>query len=491
MTLDQRDSETDALNEPQSGPQNTFAARYKAAPDVVRKVAVIAFIGALGGLLFGLDQGFINGSLPLIREDLGLTTDQGAFFSGVLAWAAAVGAFIAGWVARILGRKNTILFAALAFAACTLIGAAAQSYEILLLSRILLGLAVGTAAFVVPLYLSEIAPTHMRGGIIAMYQLMITIGIFLVFVSNAGIQIAFQGQDHSWRLMLGIISIPAIVMLLAGLTLPRSPRWLMLKRREDQARAVLERTRASREEVDAELAEMQTSLGQADRKALHLFGKGFFWKVLLLGIALQALQQLSGINSVIYYSTEIFAKAGIQNAAVATVIVGFVNMLTTILAVAFVDRWGRKPILYLGLAVMAVMLFAVASVFRYEQGGGDLGDLGQVLMVGAVLTYICAFAISLGPVVWIMCAEIFPLEGREIGVTITTIANWVFTAIVVQYSEIILHQIGGAVLFYGFAVSCVAGLFLVFLFAPETKKVSLEDLEERLRAGVPLKRIGA
>jgi len=344
---------------------------------------------------------------------------------------------------------------------------------------------------VVPLYLSEIAPTHMRGGVIAMYQLMITIGIFLVFVSNASIQFALGGQHQSWRLMLGIISIPAIVMLLAGLSLPRSPRWLMLKRRPEQAREVLHSTRASHEEINAELNEMQASLAQADRKALHLFGKGFFWKVLLLGVSLQALQQLSGINSVIYYSTEIFGKAGIANAAVATVIVGFVNMLTTILAVAFVDRWGRKPILYFGLIVMALMLFAVATVFRYEAAGGDLGDLGQVMMVGAILTYICAFAISLGPVVWIMCAEIFPLEGRELGVTVTTIANWIFTAIVVQYSEIILHQIGGAILFYGFAACCVVGLGLVFLFAPETKRVSLEDLEERLRAGVRLKKIGA
>lgn len=469
---------------------NHFAEAYKSAPAIVRKVAIVAFIGALGGLLFGLDQGFINGSLPLIQKDMGLSTDQAAFFSSVLAWAAAVGAFLAGWVARALGRKTTILIAALAFAACTLVGATAQSYEILLASRLLLGLAVGTAAFVVPLYLSEISPTHMRGGIIAMYQLMITIGIFLVFVSNATVEKAAGSSPDSWRLMLGIISIPAIVMLLAGLSLPRSPRWLMLRQRREHARAVLEKTRASKPEIDREINEIESSLAKGSN-GFHLFSHGFFWKVLLLGIALQALQQLSGINSVIYYSTEIFDKAGISNAAVATVIVGFVNMVTTLLAVAFVDRLGRKPILYTGLVLMALTLFAVGAIFQYEQGGGVLTETDQVLTVAIVLLYIFAFAISLGPIVWIICAEIFPLEGREIGITITTIANWVFAASVVQGSEIVLQGLGGSVLFYFFAVCCVIGLGIVFLFTPETRRVSLEDMELRLRQGVRLKQIGA
>lgn len=467
-----------------------FARAYASAPSIVRKVVIVAFIGALGGLLFGLDQGFINGSLPLIAKDMGLSTDQAAFFSSVLAWAAAVGAFIAGWVARVLGRKNTILIAALAFAACTLIGATAQSYEILLGSRMLLGLAVGTAAFVVPLYLSEISPTHMRGGIVAMYQLMITIGIFMVFLSNATVEKTFGAEPNSWRWMLGIISIPAIVMLIAGLALPRSPRWLMLRKRPAHARTVLEKTRASKPEIDHEISEIEASLAKSSN-GFHLFGHGFFWKVLLLGVALQALQQLSGINSVIYYSTEIFDKAGISNAAVATVIVGFVNMVTTILAVAFVDRLGRKPILYAGLTVMALTLFAVGAVFQYEQGGGVLTETDQVLTVAIVLLYIMAFAISLGPIVWIICAEIFPLEGREIGITITTIANWVFAASVVQGSEIVLQGLGGSVLFYFFAACCIVGLFLVFLFTPETRRVTLEDMESRLRKGVRLKKIGA
>ena len=467
-----------------------FSHAYRSKPAIVRRVAIIAVIGALGGLLFGLDQGFINGALPLIKRDLGLDVNEAAFFSGVLAWAAAVGAFIAGWVARTLGRKPTILLVAFAFAACTLLGALAPNYEILLASRILLGLAVGAAAFVVPLYLSEISPTHMRGGIIAMYQLMITFGIFSVFVSNATIQSTIGEQSNSWRWMLGIISIPAIIMLVAGLTLPRSPRWLLLMNRDQRAREVLKKTRASQPEIENEISEIQGSLVEG-RSGFHLFGKGFFWKVLLLGVSLQALQQLSGINSVIYYSTEIFDEAGIHNAAFATVIVGFVNMMTTILAVAFVDRLGRKPILYLGLTVMILTLLATGGVFQYEQGGGTLTDTGEVLMVAAVLVYIFAFAISLGPIVWIICAEIFPLEGREIGITVTTIANWVFAAIVVQGSEIVLNTLGGSVMFYFFAACCFVGLFIVFFFTPETRRVSLEDMEQRLRKGTRLKRIGA
>ena len=166
-------------------------------------------------------------------------------------------------------------------------------------------------------------------------------------------------------------------------------------------------------------------------------------------------------------------------------------MITTILAVAFVDRLGRKPILYLGLTVMILTLLATGGVFQYEQGGGTLTDTGEVLMVAAVLGYIFAFAISLGPIVWIICAEIFPLEAREIGITVTTIANWVFAAIVVQGSEIVLNTLGGSVMFYFFAACCFVGLFIVFFFTPETRRVSLEDMEQRLRKGTRLKRIGA
>lgn len=472
-----------------------FAPAYRQAPGVLRKVALFAFIGALGGLLFGLDQGFINGSLPLIKAQMGLSTEQAAFFSGVLAWAAALGALLAGWIARVLGRKKTILLAALAFAACTLVGATAQSYEVLLASRVLLGLAVGTAAFVVPLYLSEISPTHLRGGIIALYQLMITIGIFLVFVSNAAISGVSGDHPDSWRLMLGIISLPAIVMLLLGLILPRSPRWLMLKGERTAARAVLTKVRASEREIDGELAEIEANLNGTGRddggQGFGLFRRGFFWKVLLLGISLQALQQFSGINSVIYYSTEIFKDAGVSNAAVATIVVGLVNMLTTLLAVAFVDRWGRKPILYLGLILMTLMLAGVGAAFQFERAGGVLGQTGEVLLVGAVLVYVFAFAISLGPVVWILCAEIFPLAGREIGISITTVANWIFAATVVEGSEIVLHTLGGAVMFYFFALCCLLGLGLVYFFTPETRQVSLEDVEQRLRAGERLRRLGA
>jgi SP family galactose:H+ symporter-like MFS transporter len=458
----------------------------------MRNVLVFAFFGAMGGLLFGLDQGFMNGALPLIQKEMKLSTEQAALFSSVLAWAAAFGAFTAGWVARWFGRKRTIILAALLFFVCTLAGAMAPNYEVLFSSRLLLGLAVGIAAFVVPLYLSEIAPTHMRGGIVAMYQLMITAGILMVFASNALIQGYMEANIHSWRYMLAIISIPALVMFVASFILPRSPRWLILQGLNKEARLVLQRIRSGPKEIEFELQEMQQSIAaSAGSSRFVLLSRGFFWKVLLLGVSLQMLQQFSGINSVIYYSTEIFHKAGIHNAALATVIVGLVNMLTTILAVLYVDRWGRKPILYVGLVLMVVTLFYTGSVFRFEQGGGTLSDGGEIAMVAAVLIYIFAFAISLGPIVWILCAEIFPLEGREIGLTVTTIANWVFAAMVVQGSEIVLNSYGGADLFTFFSGCCLLGIVLVYLFVPETKRVPLEEMEARLRAGKRLKRIGA
>jgi len=354
-------------------------------------------------------------------------------------------------------------------------------------SRFCIGLAVGSASLCVPLYLSEIAPTRYRGGFISMYQLMITIGIFLIYLSNSVIGTMY----HSWRLMLFVIAIPSIVMFLGVLTIPRTPRWLMLKGRSVEARDVLSRTRETEEEIARELEEIEDSIKNVSKvNTWDTLTKSYFLKVLLLGVSLQLLQQLSGINCVIYYSGEIFKEAGLSNPTIGTIIIGLVNMLTTIIAVKYVDSWGRKPIIYFGLTVMAATLVIIGVVFHIKEAGHVIGGFEKILVVASTIVYIFAFAVSLGPIIWVICAEIFPLEMRDFGVTVTTVTNWVGAAIVVQFSLTVMKSYGGSVLFFFFGFCCLLGFILIGAFTPETKGTSLEKIEQNLKAGKKMKDLG-
>ena len=457
------------------------------------KVLWVCVIASLGGLLFGLDQGFINGSLGFIQKTFHWTTAQGESFASIILIGAIIGAFLSGFISKAIGRKNTLLLAAIFFSVFTLWGSVTDSSWVLHFTRVCLGLAVGCASFVVPLYLSEIAPAKVRGGYISLYQFSITIGIFSIYVSNTLISKIQTGSDP-WRLMLGIICIPAIVMLFCVLTIPKSPRWLMLKGREKEAEEVLFKTRGTESEVNKELAAIRESLKQEEgvkkTSAIAMLGKSYFAKIIMLGILLQLLQQLSGINCVIYYSTIIFQKAGFSNPSVATVVCGLVNMLTTLIAIFFCDKWGRKPIIYLGLALMFVTLVLLGTEFIMLEGGESIHSLGQTVILGSCLVYLLAFGFSLGPLIWVICAEIFPLEARDFGVTVTTMANWIGNFFVVRFSLSIMEKWGGSTLFFFFAVFCLLGFVLIGLYTPETKGISLEELEINLKKGEKLRNLG-
>ena len=324
----------------------------------------------------------------------------------------------------------------------------------------------------------------MRGGLIAMYQLMITVGIFMMFISNA-----MLSHTGSWRLMLAVLLIPSIIMLLGTLTLPESPRWMALNGKFDKALAILERVRNSRSEIDFELGEIKKTL-ESKVSGFSMLGNSYFIKVIVLGIFLQCLQQMVGINAFMYYSAKIFAVAGFTNPSVGTITVGLVNVLTTILAVRFVDKLGRKPILYFGLSILLVSCLVVGYMFNLETAGVTLNTTQQYTLLFFCLFYIFGFAVSLGPIIWIVCAEIFPLEGRDIGVTITTMANWIFNTIIGSYTLIWFEKMGVGQTFYMFGAVCFVGFILVNKFTPETKNITLEELEMNLKQGKALKNIG-
>lgn len=459
-------------------------------------IVAVCIIAAFGGLLFGLDQGFINGSLVYITKDLGLTTTQGANFAAVLLWGSVIGSLCSGMVSRVIGRKYTLLSTAIIFTIFSYLSSVAVSIEQLTIYRFILGLSVGIASFSVPLYLSEIAPTRLRGAFISMYQLMVTVGIFMIFVTNS--EIAKASSD--WRPMFYAITIPAIIMLVGVIMIPRSPRWLMLKNRVECARKVLNKTRKTQSEVILDLEYM----GKASVKKqsfLQTIRNSNFVKVLALAMTLQLLQQCTGINAVIYYSSSIFSAAGVPNPTTATVIVGLVNMLTTILAVMFVDKIGRKPIMYFGLSIMMITLCIASYIFHCQAvlqvSGGVLSIMSKNILLGSTLVFIFAFAISAGPICWMIPAEIFPLKARDAGMTLSTACNWIFAALVVQFSLPLMafpngspNPTGGSHLFLFFAICCGLGLLLMKFCTPETRGVSLEKLEENLDKGIALRKIG-
>jgi SP family galactose:H+ symporter-like MFS transporter len=444
----------------------------------------VSFIAALAGLLFGLDVAYVNGALNFIIRDFNLDVSASGYVAGYLLAGSAVGALFSGWLSSRFGRKNVLVLSALMFTFSITFTLLAHTFPLFLAARFATGLGVGIASFVAPLYLSEIAPFKIRGALIAMYQLMITIGILLMFLSNAAL-----AHTGSWRIMLSVLLVPSVIMLIGTLTLPESPRFMALINKMDMARQILSKIRSTQAEVNFEMNEIKETIRTKDSR-LAILCKGYFLKVVLLGILLQCLQQFAGINAFMYYSGKIFEMAGFTNPAIGTIIVGLVNVLTTLVAIKFVDKLGRKPILYLGLGILIISCAVVGYIFNLQSAGVILSEMQQYLLVGFCLLFIFGFAVSLGPIVWILCAEIMPLEMRDLGVTISTMANWIFNTIIGSYTLVWFNTIGIGQTFWIFGFASCLGLILIKYFTPETKDVRLEELEANLKAGVALKNIG-
>ena len=453
-----------------------------------RNVLIICAFASLGGLLFGMDQGFINGSLHFIIDEMNLSLIQGESYASIMLIGCIVGTILSGWISRTIGRKRTIVLAAVFFTVFTVMGSLTHSIFILFATRFALGLAVGSAAFSVPLYLSEMAPAKIRGAVLATYSCITAIGICLVFFSNSIIGAYFQ----SWRLMLGVIAAPSLVMLIGVIFIPRSPRWLSLKNKDSEARSVLGKIRETNGEIEFEINEIRKSLKDGNKQSgWKMLKKGFFVRVVVLGIALMLLQQFCGINAVIYYSGEIFKQAGFSNPSAVTVIIGVLNVLMTIIAIRYIDRWGRKPMLYGGLSVMTIMLLVIGILFKTQELGIILSGPLKMTLMASCLVYVASFGVSLGPIMGILCAEIFPLEGRDFGLATAMTTCWVGCTIVVQFSLSIIHHLGGSTLFFIFTACCILGFFLIRLFTPETKGVTLEEIEINLKNGKKLRDIGS
>jgi SP family galactose:H+ symporter-like MFS transporter len=456
-------------------------------------VYFIGFTAALAGLLFGLDIGVISGALEFIQKDFSVNDQTLELIVSALLWGAVFGTLISGVLSNQLGRKKTMMVSALIFVVGSLYCSMSASAHELIGARFLLGIAVGVASFTAPLYLSEISPQRIRGSMIAMYQLMITIGIMIAYFSNMffGTTAVINHQlGGHWRVMLGVIAIPAVLMFLGMLILPESPRWLFLKGFQQHGIEVFRKMLLPEEEIAREVAEIENNLQQKQNGFHLLLSNSHFRRAIFLGIVLQFIQQLSGINVVMYYAPRIFKIAGFASTSGqmwGTVIIGITNMLATFIAIAFVDKLGRKPMMYAGFVVMGLSMLSVGGLFNMNLEQSPI--LGYYAIT-ALLLFIIGFAMSAGPIIWIICSEIFPLGGRDLGITFSTSANWISNAIIGGTFLTMLSKLGNGntFLFYG----GIQALFIIFflLFVPETKGVSLEHIESNLLSGKPLRNIG-
>jgi SP family galactose:H+ symporter-like MFS transporter len=456
-----------------------------------RIVFYICGTAALGGLLFGLDQGFIANSLETIRKVYGLDIKGAEHYSSIMATGGVIGALLSGIFARYMGRKRSMVLSGFIFCAASLVSAFLPPMSILSTCRFFLGFAIGIASFIVPLYLSETAPASIRGAMGTLFQLLITIGIFLISVTNVLIAKWIVSPEKALPLMFTVIVLFAGLMFAGSLFLPESPRWLMLRGRKDQAMAVLRKTLNTPEDIQREIKDIEGTLGNHGVQMSILF-KGYFIKILLVGILLQMFQQLVGINVMIYYAPTIFGYAGLTG-IIAMMTVPTVNVLFTFPAIRLVEKWGRKKLLYTGSLFMLIAMVAAGIVFSMIGNQSDpamIGAAPKTILLVAVIFYIFGFAVSWGPVAWLICSEIFPLQGRELGMTVTTMVNWTFAGLLMDNALTFMQIHGNASIFFLFAVFCALSVAFVAAFVPETRGVTLEQIEGNLKAGKKMRSLG-
>jgi MFS transporter, SP family, galactose:H+ symporter len=439
-------------------------------------VYVAAVFAALGGLLFGYDTGVISGAELFFRNDFTLSTFAlEVIVSGVLV-GAAVGALGGGRLADLFGRRKLLIATAIIFAAGAIVCAAAQSPQMLIIGRIVVGLGIGLSSSTVPVYISEVAPADARGWQVSLFQLAITVGILLAYL----VDYAFA-KSQGWRWMLGLAVVPAAIFGSGMAFLPESPRWLLRRGNRDSAKATLIRVRGT-SDVDREMGEIEQSLAQADEtSSLSALMAPSVRSALVVGIGLAIFQQVTGINTVIYYAPVILQSAGISSASgaiLATAGIGLVNVLMTIVSMRLIDTKGRKPLLLTGIAGMVITLGLLGFVFHSANRTGALAWLAVISM----MAYVASFAISLGPIFWLLISEIYPLKIRNSAEGLAATFNWGSNLLITLTFLTLVERLGQSLTFWLYGVCAIASWIFSYYFVPETKGHTLEEIEEFWRA---------
>jgi SP family galactose:H+ symporter-like MFS transporter len=442
-------------------------------PDFQRYL--LAAVASTGGLLFGFNTGVISGALPVIQQHWQLDTFRSGLLVIVVLGGAVVGALITGQICDKLGRRDIITATSATFALGAFGSGLAPSIDWLIVSRAVVGLAIGAVSVSVPLYIAEIAPAKSRGALVSCNQLAITVGILLSYVTAA----VLGDHGDAWRYMFMTGSALAVLLGITSVVLVESPRWLIWQDDEQEARRVLEELGDKSEDVDREIDRIKRGLAaEPDSSFLDFLGaRG--GPAMTTGIGLYFFQQFVGINAIIYFAPTILAKAGFDTgiaALLATVVIGTLNVVMTILAIRLLDRVGRKPLLSVGFAGMALSLFAVGLVFIVA---GESGAVQKWLVLLGLMTFIAFFAVSIGPIGWLMISEIYPTTLRGRAMSIPSAAHWLFNVIVSFSFLPLVQHLGNGLTFGLFALSGVTGWFFCRSLVPETNGRTLEEIQEQ------------
>lgn len=459
-----------ALESIQSSPTAVKPARARGL-----MLTLVACVALAGGFLFGYDTAVINGANQFLKMFFQLTPFQEGIAGASAILGCIPGAMFAGFFSDRYGRRKVLFVCAILYALSGVLSAVPRTFTEFLLARFISGLGIGASSMICPVYVAELAPAVWRGRFGSFFQLGIVTGIFLTLFINARIEAL--GNAHwnvaaGWRWMLGAEVLPALFLLVLLFFVKESPRWLVQVGRESEARVTLEKIHGAAE-AEAEIAATRDVLKQSEAGFFELLSNARFRKVLVIAVLLMAFSQFSGINAIMYYSTKIFTTAGVgvKDSFMASVVVGLVNLMFTLVAVALVDKAGRRILLLAGLIAQVIALGVVGWMFKTNTGG--------IPLLIAILAFIGAFAMALGPIPWILCSEIFPARVRGRAMSLATFTIWASCYLVAQTFPMLNDSaaVGPALTFWIYAACSLAALIFVFFMVPETKGRSLEEIE--------------
>lgn len=457
-------------------------------------VIFMAVVAAIGGILFGYDTAVISGTTELVRNQFGLTDISEGWYVGCALIGSIAGVLVAGTLSDYLGRKLTMLISAALFSISAIGCAVCGSFDGLVAYRIIGGVGIGIVSIVSPIYISEVSPAKIRGTLVSLYQLAVTVGFLLAYLANWVIDANIDSSltlrmtegtlnasditlwqqimhTEAWRGMLGSETLPALLFFLIIFFIPESPKWLIVKGRLQKASAVLGKIYSTPDDIDAEIAVTRNSLGEDKGRWSDLLKPGIIIAV-IAGSAIAILGQFMGVNAVLYYGPKIFSEAGFDNPMFSTVLVGVVNCLTTVLAVFIIDRVGRKQLIYWGVSGMIICLLAIGVYFNW---GSSLG-LGNGFMLTFFLAYVFCTAISICAVVFVLLSEMYPNSVRGRAMSIAGFALWIGTYLIGQLTPVLLGWSQGGT-FFIFAAMCVPYMLIMWRVIPETTGKALEEIE--------------
>ena len=453
---------------------NGYDALHRPVGGSTTYTVVVSFVAAVGGLLFGFDTGVISGAIPFVTTEFSLDMIQQGFAVSNLMIACTVGALVAGPITDRWGRKRVLILAAMLFLVSALLSALPRSFTELVFARFIGGLAVGVASVLSPMYIAEISPAWIRGRLVALNQLAIVVGILVTYFSN---WLLVDTGLNNWRYMFAAEGVPSAVFLRALFAIPESPRWLIKCGRIDEARAIFNRIGGA-DHAEAEIREVTATIKEEKGSVIDLFRPGLR-RPMIIAILLALFAHITGIDTIIYYGPTIFLEAGFgeaSNALLASVVIGMVNLIFTFVGIAMVDRIGRRLLLLIGFAGMTLSMLT----FGYTFGKASIGG---VLVLLPALTFIASFCLSVGVVIWVYTSEIFPTKIRGTAVSIATMVLWFSNVIIAQAFPWMMSVMGGGA-FYTFGVLSGLAFLFVLLMLPETKGLTLEEIENMWTPGV-------